>query len=254
MGSSVSFCTTGTILYDRLGGAPCIDALVEGLFERLLEDTRTRTLYMFTDVDSLKVRYKKYLANSLGGPHSYKGQNLRKIHCEGNRGEGLTGTQLGAFLELLIDTMIEMYIDLTLVEEVFYSFLGVFSIIMNKDDTLCKRIGGLEVVSQLVRHMSEACKENELFQSATHQHVFGSEHIQNQVAKFLAAIIFGGSREVVYRGPGFKFFDDQLITLEQCEFAREAFADAMVKYNVPHVESLEVKGLLLAIEQLVADR
>lgn len=253
MGVSQSCCTGGDSLYERLGGLAAIEAIVEGLFDRIDKDDRINYVFFGANLPTLKARYKKYLGHAFGGP-TWVPRDLRDAHCQANRGESVTGTQYGAVLELAIDAMLELGIGMTIVEEVTYELLSVYGDILNKDVSLFARVGGLTVISALVRDCFNFCASHDLFRHPRFHNALDSEYVRSQVAKYLAAILFGGSREVVYRGPGFKIFDGEFVTYDQCAVVREAFSAAMIKFGVPRAETAEIKGILIAIEQLIADR
>merc|ERR1712112_714037 len=63
-----------------------------------------------------------------------------------------------------IDAMLDLDIDLLLVEEVMYLLLSAQQVVMDKDDTLCSRMGGFSVILNVVRLCARSCMENELFQ------------------------------------------------------------------------------------------
>lgn len=59
-------------LYDLLGGAPGIDAIVEAFYERLLVDPELQPFFAETNIRRLKGRQKKIIGQALGGPQASK--------------------------------------------------------------------------------------------------------------------------------------------------------------------------------------
>ncbi len=68
-------------LYERLGGAPAVDAAVDIFYRKVLGDERIS--HFFEDVDMVKqaAKQKAFLTMAFGGPHGYTGQDMRAAHA-----------------------------------------------------------------------------------------------------------------------------------------------------------------------------
>ncbi|MGE0709869.1 MAG: methyl-accepting chemotaxis protein [Planctomycetota bacterium] len=72
---------TALTLYDRLGGRDALARLVDGLYERLLEDPALAPLFAGRDLAWLKKHQRAFLAQALGGPRRYEGRGMRDAHA-----------------------------------------------------------------------------------------------------------------------------------------------------------------------------
>jgi len=68
-------------LYERLGGAPAISAVVDAFYERVLADGDLRPFFVQTNLQWLKGRQKQFFGQALGGPEIYKGRPMREAHA-----------------------------------------------------------------------------------------------------------------------------------------------------------------------------
>ncbi len=70
-----------TPLYERLGGAPAFEALVEDLYRRLLQDETLRPYFDGVDMERLKRHQRAFLTTAFGGPQEYSGRTLEAAHA-----------------------------------------------------------------------------------------------------------------------------------------------------------------------------
>lgn len=68
-------------LYERLGGAPAIAAVVDEFYRRVLADAELAPFFSETNVQWLKGRQKQFFGQALGGPEVYKGQPMKEAHA-----------------------------------------------------------------------------------------------------------------------------------------------------------------------------
>ncbi|ACG79645.1 methyl-accepting chemotaxis protein McpH [Phenylobacterium zucineum HLK1] len=67
-------------LFERLGGAPAVDAAVELFYAKVLADDRINRFFQGVDMVRQAGRQKAFLTMLMGGPNTYTGQNLRLGH------------------------------------------------------------------------------------------------------------------------------------------------------------------------------
>lgn len=67
-------------IYDRLGGAPAIEAAVAQFYDRVLADKDLAAFFEGVDMDSLKSQQRAYFSQVLGGPQEYRGADMRNAH------------------------------------------------------------------------------------------------------------------------------------------------------------------------------
>ena len=67
-------------LFDRVGGAPAVDALVDEFYARMLADPDLMSWFTGVDVGRLKEHQRAFIAVGLGGPEYYEGRSMREAH------------------------------------------------------------------------------------------------------------------------------------------------------------------------------
>ncbi len=89
-------------IYEQLGGAAAITALLDGLYERALGDPLLRPFLENLDLESLKKQQFAFVSQAVGGPHKYEGRPLEIAHArlriENRQFEAFVG-HVGAALE-----------------------------------------------------------------------------------------------------------------------------------------------------------
>jgi hemoglobin len=93
--------TPRTSLYDQFGGQAGVEALVEELLVRILEDERINAGFVETDLVNLNDRLVEQLCVELGGPCTYTGRSMAESHA----GLGITEADFNALVEDLQDAM-----------------------------------------------------------------------------------------------------------------------------------------------------
>ncbi len=104
-------------LYQRLGGAPAVDAAVDLLSKRVLCDERIRRFFADIDIFALRNKQRTLLTMMFGGPRILNGKDLKTVHA-GLVKNGLNDSHFRAFAEDIRITLEEMKVAPELVDEV----------------------------------------------------------------------------------------------------------------------------------------
>ena len=73
--------TTQTSLFDRLGGAPAVQAATEVFYRKVLADPVLASYFDDVDMDRQIAKQAAFLTMALGGPNNYSGRDLRAAHA-----------------------------------------------------------------------------------------------------------------------------------------------------------------------------
>jgi len=93
--------TTQKSLYDRLGGKPAIQAVVDDFVGNVAGDARINGYFAKANVPRLKAQLVDQICEASGGPCKYTGQNMKDAH----RGMGVNGPAFDALVEDLVKTL-----------------------------------------------------------------------------------------------------------------------------------------------------
>jgi hemoglobin len=88
-------------LYERLGGAPAVSAVIDDFAGRVLADTRINAKFAKSDPTRLVTNLKTFVTQATGGPKVYKGQTMAAAH----HNMGVTDAEFGALVEDLVATL-----------------------------------------------------------------------------------------------------------------------------------------------------
>jgi hemoglobin len=69
-------------LFQRLGGATSIAAVVDQFYEFMLVDKRVSHFYETVDMAKLRCRQKEFITMVTGGPNNYEGADMKAAHCK----------------------------------------------------------------------------------------------------------------------------------------------------------------------------
>jgi hemoglobin len=97
-------CATATprpSLYQQFGERPGIEALVEELLVRVLEDPRINAGFAEVDLVNLSERLVEQICVEVGGPCTYTGRSMAESHA----GLAITEAHFNALVEDLVDAM-----------------------------------------------------------------------------------------------------------------------------------------------------
>jgi hemoglobin len=67
-------------LYDRLGGKPAIEKVVDQFVANIAADTRINQRFAKTDIPKLKAHLVDQICEATGGPCKYKGRDMVTTH------------------------------------------------------------------------------------------------------------------------------------------------------------------------------
>jgi len=88
-------------LYDRLGGAAAVTAVVDDFVGRCAADSRINGKFARTDIPRLKAMLVEQVSAATGGPVQYTGRSMAETH----HGMGVTGGEFEALVEDLLATL-----------------------------------------------------------------------------------------------------------------------------------------------------
>ena len=88
-------------LYERLGGKPAIQAVVDDFVANVAADTRINRYFANANIPRLKAQLVDQICEATGGPCKYTGQNMKDAH----RGMGITSAAFDALVEDLVKTL-----------------------------------------------------------------------------------------------------------------------------------------------------
>lgn len=88
-------------LYEQFGGRPGIEALVEELLVRILDDPRINADFADTDILNLNDRLVEQVCVEVGGPCTYTGRSMAEAHAS----QDITQADFYALVEALVDAM-----------------------------------------------------------------------------------------------------------------------------------------------------
>ncbi len=80
-------------LFDRLGGASGVTAVVQEMYRRVLEDPELAPFFEGVSMDRLRRMQYQFLSAALDGPAVYTGAELTAIH----HGRGITSQHFAKF-------------------------------------------------------------------------------------------------------------------------------------------------------------
>jgi len=88
-------------LYERLGGAEAISAVIDDFVARVAADERVNRKFGRSNVERVKFHLKEQVCAVTGGPCKYTGQSMEKSH----KGMKVTEGEFGALVEDLVATL-----------------------------------------------------------------------------------------------------------------------------------------------------
>ncbi|MEN9580142.1 MAG: hypothetical protein RJA70_3151 [Pseudomonadota bacterium] len=111
-------------LYERIGGESAIMAAVELFYEKVIEDEVTRPFFAGLDMAAQTKKQMSFMAWALGGPHKYKGRDLRTAHAKLVADQGLSDVHFDAVAGHLQATLQELGVADELVAEAIQIVAG----------------------------------------------------------------------------------------------------------------------------------
>ena len=96
--------TTSKVLFERLGGKPAVEAVVDGMLKRALSDERINYTWAGSPLPRVRQRLVELICAGTGGGCKYSGRDMAAVH----RGMGITGEQFGILVGHLVATLDEL--------------------------------------------------------------------------------------------------------------------------------------------------
>jgi hemoglobin len=93
--------TAGKTLFDRLGGKPAIEAVIDDFLGRVSQDERINASFAGAHLPRLRQRLIEQVCQASGGPCTYSGRDMKTVHT----GMGITGGQFDALVGHLVATL-----------------------------------------------------------------------------------------------------------------------------------------------------
>ena len=91
----------GGSLYDRLGGRPAIEAVIDDFLGRVSQDERINAQFAGAHLPRLRQRLVEQVCQASGGPCTYSGRDMKTVHT----GMGITGAQFDALAGHLVGAL-----------------------------------------------------------------------------------------------------------------------------------------------------
>lgn len=88
-------------LYDRLGGKPAIQAVVDDFIGNVAGDSRIKKRFASANIPRLKTMLVDQICEATGGPCKYTGQSMKVAHA----GMKVTDGEFGALVEDLVKSL-----------------------------------------------------------------------------------------------------------------------------------------------------
>ncbi len=98
---------SATTIFDRLGGAAAIAAIVADLYERARHDPELSGYFHATDMDNQRRKLAEMIGEALGGPQAPWLLGLDQAH----QGRGVTHRHFSLMAAHLMDVLIERDVD-----------------------------------------------------------------------------------------------------------------------------------------------
>lgn len=103
-------------LYERLGGEAAVQAATVRFYEKVMNDASLVPFFKGVDMETQAKKFIGFMTMAMGGPHDYKGADLRTAHERLVR-DGLGEVHFDAIVTHLETTLVELGIEADLVEE-----------------------------------------------------------------------------------------------------------------------------------------
>ena len=88
-------------LYDRLGGKPAIQAVVDDFIGNVAADNRINSFFAKTNIPHLNMMLVNQICEATGGPCKYEGRSMKAAHT----GMGLSDADFNALVDDLVKSL-----------------------------------------------------------------------------------------------------------------------------------------------------
>lgn len=115
MTAAASPATPPPSIYDRIGGPPAADDIVDVFYHLILSDPELAPFFAATDMPRLRAHQAALISAALGGPHHYTGRTMGVAHA----GMGITGGHFDRVVAHLVAALEECGVPLDLISTIF---------------------------------------------------------------------------------------------------------------------------------------
>jgi hemoglobin len=115
-------------LFERIGGAPAVEAAVDIFYRKVLVDDRISHFFDTVDMNAQIAKQKAFLTVAFGGPNHYSGKDMREAHKHMN----LTEEHFNAVVENLAATLTELGVATNDINEIAGIALSVKDDVLNR--------------------------------------------------------------------------------------------------------------------------
>jgi hemoglobin len=114
LGVTPAAAQSNKTLYERLGGMPAIQAVANGLVDRILADARVNRWFVHAaasprNADNYKATLADFVCQNTGGPCKYRGGDMVTVH----KGRRVTSEAFDAVVEDLVATLDSLKVPAT---------------------------------------------------------------------------------------------------------------------------------------------
>ena len=118
-------------LYDDIGGAPAVRAILDAFYRRVLADAKLSSFFLGVDIERLKKTQEGFFAMALGGSNAYTGRSLQDAHVRTRR-RGVKDTDFDHFLAVFKGVLVDRGVPAEKIAECLAVFEGARSQILNR--------------------------------------------------------------------------------------------------------------------------
>lgn len=118
-------------IYEQIGGEAAINVAVEIFYRKVLSDDRIAHFFEDVDMDLQIAKQKGFLTMVTGGPNQYTGKNMRDAHRRLVE-NGLEDSHVDAVIKHLGDTLTELGVDSSLIQQIAGAAEGLRKDILNR--------------------------------------------------------------------------------------------------------------------------
>ncbi len=118
-------------LFERLGGETAVEQAVERFYRKVLRDGRINHFFDDVDMGAQIHKQKGFLTMAFGGPNRYTGQDLREGHRHLVE-RGLNDEHVDVVIELLGESLRELGVEDTLIQEIAAIAEGARDTVLNR--------------------------------------------------------------------------------------------------------------------------
>lgn len=115
-------------LFDRIGGMDAVNSAVDIFYDKVLADETIKHFFTNTDMKKQAGKQKAFLAYAFGCPMGYTGKSMRDAHS----GMNLTESHFNSVAGHLVDTLEELNVPGSLIDEVVKIALSVKDDVLNR--------------------------------------------------------------------------------------------------------------------------